>query len=62
LKKILALKTNVPKISYIWSRYLKTLKNSLSYIIKMFGANKKNFGVEFCESSHKLLGPSQVES
>jgi hypothetical protein len=28
----------------------------------MFGANKKNFGVEFCERGHKLLGPSQVES
>ena len=35
---------------------------TLSYIIKMLGANKKNFGVELCESSHKLLGPSQVES
>ena len=28
----------------------------------MFGANKKNFGVELCESSHKLLVPSRVES
>jgi hypothetical protein len=33
-----------------------------SYIIKMLGANKKNVGVELCESEHKLLGPSQVES
>jgi hypothetical protein len=32
-----------------------------SYIIKMLGANKKIFGVELCESEHKLLGPSQVE-
>ena len=28
----------------------------------MLGANKKNFGLELCESEHKLLGPSQVES
>ena len=35
---------------------------ALSYIIKMFGANKKKFGVELCENSPKLLGATQVES
>jgi hypothetical protein len=28
----------------------------------MLGVNKKKFGVELCETSHKLLGASQVES
>jgi hypothetical protein len=43
--------------------FYKTCKHlKQSYIIKMLGANKKNFGVELCESEHKLLGPSQVES
>ena len=28
----------------------------------MLDVNKKKFGVELCETSHKLLGASQVES